>query len=121
MNFNKRFILCGILSIALWSCSTFQDDGRVSEGTIEYAVTYPKLDPNSILAELLPTKMEMKFKDNQMVTDLAAGFGMFRMNVISFGDNKEIAQMVKLINERFTVRFRRHSFGKSADFVQPNW
>lgn len=86
-------------------CESIKDDGRMSEGLIEYTVAYPKLNPNSVLIELLPTKMTMSFKDDYFKTDLAAGFGMFRMNVIVNNDDKEVSQMVKLINDRFVVKY----------------
>jgi len=103
LRFNTLF--GGFLLLLMSACSTFNDDGRISEGIIEFEVTYPKLDPNSILSELLPTKMTMSFKDNQYTTDFSAGFGMFRMNMISNSDEKKMSQMVKLINERFAVNY----------------
>ena len=96
----------------LYGCDSLLDDGRVDEGVIEYQVTYPKLDPSSILAELLPTKMVMKFKDDHYITDLSAGFGMFRMNVINNAEDMEFAQMVKLINDRFVVKYNKENAGQ---------
>jgi len=90
-------------------------DDRISEGIIEYEVTYPKMDPNSILAELLPTKMVMSFKDNHFATELSAGFGMFKMNVINNGEDHELAQLVKLINERFVVQYNQESAIKALE------
>ncbi|MEQ9062555.1 MAG: DUF4412 domain-containing protein [Vicingaceae bacterium] len=90
---------------ALLGCKDIEEDKRLSEGIIEYSVAYPKLDPTSILAELLPSKMTLTFKEDKFTTDLSAGFGMFRLNVISHGDEKEMSQMVKLINERFVVNY----------------
>ena len=116
MNFRNHLnILCIIAITALFGCETLTDDGRISEGMIEYEVTYPKLDPTSILIELLPTKMTMSFKDDKFTTDLAAGFGMFRMNVIANGDDMEVSQMVKLINDRFVVKYDEESIIASND------
>ncbi len=101
--FFKWFILFSAISIIV-SCSEV-DDGRLAEGSIEYKVTYPKLDPNSIMVELLPTQMTLQFKDNNWYSDLSAGFGMFRMNVINNGNDHEMMQMMKLINDKYVVRY----------------
>ena len=100
----QRLILLG-LSVLIMGCEALKEDDRLSEGVIEYSVTYPKLDPNSVLIELLPTKMLFSFKDDLFKTDLAAGFGMFRMNVIVKNDDREVFQLVKLINDRFVVNY----------------
>lgn len=90
-------------------------DGRLSEGVIEYEVSYPKLDPSSVLIELLPTKMTMKFKDDRFVTDLSAGFGMFRMNLVNNSDDHEFVQMVKLIGDKYTVTYDEEKALKSLN------
>ena len=98
-------------------CEHLKKDSRLSEGVIEYEVSYPKMDPSSLLIELLPTKMTMHFRDDEFMTDLAAGFGMFRMNVISNGDDKEMSQMVKLIKERYVVVYDEAAARKSNEHM----
>ncbi|HAW52754.1 MAG TPA: hypothetical protein DCX54_10580 [Flavobacteriales bacterium] len=100
-----RLLLLFSLVVLIAGCEGLKKDGRLSEGIIEYNVSYPKLDPNSVLIELLPTKMTLFFKDDLFKTDLSAGFGMFRMNVIVRNDDKKVSQMVKLINDRFVVNY----------------
>ena len=103
----RRFQCLFFLSllVLITGCEALKDDGRMSEGIIEYGVSYPKLDPNSVLIELLPTKMNLSFKEDMFKTDLTAGFGMFRMNVIVRNDDREVYQLVKLINDRFVVNY----------------
>jgi GLPGLI family protein len=102
--------------IALFaSCTELLDDGRLSEGVIEYEVTYPKIDPGSILIELLPTKMIMKFKDNRFSTELSAGFGMFKMNVLNYSEDHEFVQLVKLINDRVMVKYNEEGALRSLE------
>ena len=106
MNIHRfRFLFFLSLVALISGCEGLKNDGRLREGVIEYNVTYPKLDPNSVLIELLPTKMTLSFKDDLFKTDLSAGFGMFKMNVIVRNDDKEVSQLVKLINDRFVVNY----------------
>lgn len=109
--FFKGFILLSAISLMV-SCAEV-DDGRLAEGSIEYQVTYPKMDPNSIMAELLPTQMILQFKNNNWHSDLSAGFGMFRMNVINNGNDHEMMQMMKLINEKYVVSYNEEEAQKS--------
>lgn len=111
MRLYKNISFYILAAMFLIGCSTFEDDGRMAEGVIEYDVSYPKIEEGSILADLLPNKMTMSFKDNVFMTDLTAGFGMFKMNVISFGEDREIAQMVKLINKKYVVKYDEEKIG----------
>lgn len=100
-----RYLLLLAIIISVNGCTTYFDSGKVSEGIVEFEVSYPELDPSSVLADLLPTKMVMKFKDDKFATDLSAGFGMFKMSIVNDGDEKEFSQLVKLINEKFIVSY----------------
>ncbi len=110
-----RFFLPAIFLAFIVSCDDLIDDGRIKEGVVVYDVQYPKMDESSVLADLLPTKMEMHFKDNKFFNELSAGFGMFKMNVINDGDDHKMIQMVKLINERYAVQYDEAGALKSLE------
>ena len=110
-----RFFLSAIVLAFLVSCDELMDDGRIKEGVIVYDVQYPKMDESSVLADLLPTKMEMHFKDNKFFNELSTGFGMFKMNVINDGDDHQMIQMVKLINERYAVQYDKEGALQSLE------
>lgn len=113
--FLTRFLFIALITTGLYSCSELIGDDRPSEGIIEYDVSYPKMDQGSILADLLPRKMTMMFKDNMYVTDLSAGFGMFKMSVLNHADDGEFAQMIKLIGDRYVVRYDEEAAMKSLE------
>jgi hypothetical protein len=100
----RLLVVCSIL-LGLFSCKEFASDDRINEGIIEFEVSYPKLNDNSVLKDFLPNKMTMKFKDNKFQSELSAAFGLFKTNVISFGDGKSFAQTVKLIDKKYAVKF----------------
>ena len=111
LSFNLITLLLGI--ILLNGCKTFVKDDRVSEGIIEFDVSYPKLKETSVLKDFLPTKMTMKFRDNKFHSELSAAFGLFKTNVISFGDGESFAQTVKLIDKKYAVKYDQEMAKKS--------
>lgn len=113
MNNVYKLVFYFIVSMAIISCDSFKQDQRISEGVIEYQVTYPKLEPGSMLRDLLPTTMTMSFKDGQYVTDLSAGFGLFKTAWLSTGSGESCAQMIKLINEKYVVEFDEKMIAQS--------
>ena len=110
-------LLIFILSIS--GCKNFVQDDRISEGVIEYDVTYPKLEDNSVLKDFLPDKMTMKFDDNKFHSELSAAFGLFKTNIISFGDAEHYAHTVKLIDKKYAVEFDRELSKKSNEKLPP--
>lgn len=116
----NRFLAAAIvLMVSLHSCKNFVQDDRISEGIIVFDVTYPKLDDNSVLKDFLPTKMTMKFDDNKFHSELSAAFGLFKTNVISFGDDQTFAQTVKLIDKKYAVKYDEEKAAHSNSQLPP--
>ena len=63
------FPLLLVLLIILKSCGS----GKISEGVIEYEVTYPDFQGSDMMKGMLPGKMTMKFKDGKFVTTVSKG------------------------------------------------
>lgn len=69
MNSN-RFISLLIVSVFfLASCGKKE----ITEGVIEYEVSYPYLNANDFMVKMLPNKMTMKFKDGKFKTSVTKG------------------------------------------------
>ena len=56
---------------------------NISEGTIEYDVTYPELDSGNIMLEMLPSTMVMQFKDGKFRSELKTAAGIIEMSVLA--------------------------------------
>lgn len=63
----QYFIYAGIL--LLTACG----NGKVTEGIIEYEVSYPYLNASDFMVKMLPNKMTMRFKDNKWKTTVSKG------------------------------------------------
>jgi hypothetical protein len=73
----------------------------IKEGVIEYDITYPKADPNSMMISGLPSKAFLRFKDNNMVNDMSGMMGLISITYISNQTTKKVAQTLTLINKKY--------------------
>lgn len=90
------------LHIVLNSCSTLTDR-PLSEGVIEYSVTYPdslskplKYDPS-----LRPDKMIVKFKNNKTISVVQGLSGAISFSFIQNPEKSESVTLIKLFNKKF--------------------
>lgn len=109
-NFKSIFFLALPLALLLFEgCEP--SGGAISEGTIEYKVTYPKMSNDNFMKDFMPDEMVMKFKDEKYLTELSAGMGMFKTNFLCDGEEEVLAQMVKLINKKYVLVMDKDEVG----------
>lgn len=106
------FFFCTIFAALFNGCKGGLFDRRISEGIIEYEVSYPNINPDDMLAGLMPTSMSMKFKNNQFNAELSAGMGMFKTNFISNSNDFHLINSVKLINKKYATRLDKPAVDK---------
>lgn len=106
------FFCLAILTVLFDGCKGGLFDRRISEGIIEYEVSYPNIDPDDMLAGLMPTSMIMKFKNNQFNAELSAGMGMFKTNFISNSNDYFLINSVKLINKKYATKLDQKAVEK---------
>jgi hypothetical protein len=56
--------------------------GGASEGVIEYAMSFPDLDPNGLMTGMLPEKTVLSFDREHQSLDLSAGMGVFKTSMV---------------------------------------
>jgi GLPGLI family protein len=95
-----RYFLFALILVTVQSCSIFTTD-KVSEGMIEYDITYPSTSNDDLMAGLMPSEMKLHFKENKTYGELSAGMGMFTTALLSFPDKKLVTQTVKVMNKKF--------------------
>jgi GLPGLI family protein len=102
MNLQKKvmkrrvfFSLIVIASMVCWpGCGPRErDDNRISEGVILYDAEL--VDTNSPMADMMPNKMTVKFKNNKTIVQMSAGMGLLTMSFISDPETKTFTQVVK--------------------------
>ncbi len=100
----KRIFFCFIVfsNLFLWvSCGPAVDEGFLSEGVITYDAEV--IDTENSMADLAPTKMLYKFKDNKSCAEMSAGMGMLTLSFISDPETQTFTQLVRLVSQKYCV------------------
>ena len=82
------------------SCSMIEGEAGISEGIINYEVSYPYYD--GLMKEMLPDEMTLTFKDNVYNTELSSG-NMFRTSFIADCPAKTLLHSLKFMNTKSKV------------------
>ncbi len=90
------------------SCREIYDKKFVSEGSIEYKVSYLNSEENDLVS-LMPEKMLCHFKDNKVALDLSGGMGLFRTTFIFDNDKKTFLQLVKILQSKYAATIHQDS------------
>lgn len=70
-------------------CGTTMLGGRGS-GVIEYTMSFPGLDPNGLMADMLPSKTVLTYNREHQSLDLSAGMGVFKTSMVVNTPAKEL-------------------------------
>lgn len=93
-------IIAFTMLACVYGCGTFGSSG-LSEGIIEYEITYPKMDPNNMMVNGLPSRAYLRFKDNNMSNDMSGMMGLISITYISNAQNKGVEQRLTLFNNKY--------------------
>jgi len=108
------------LAFLLGSCG---NDGayekNISEGIIEYKVTYPELDSNNLMLEMLPERMVMKFKKDKYKSELKTAAGIIEMSVIADASNHTMQNVVKLFSDKYVLKLNKEEALKMTGVLPP--
>ena len=84
-----------------------------------YDVTYPELDSDNLMLEMLPNEMKMTFKDDKFKSQLKTGAGIVEMTVIANGEQKLLHNMIKLFNDRYVLTLDEDDALKFTNVIPP--
>jgi len=92
-----------LIVLSCYSCNNKNNDSKlISEGIIEYEITYPNIAADDIfLLSMMPKEMNMKFKDNNTIGELKTGAGVFTTKLISNENQRNLFHFLKLVNKRY--------------------
>jgi len=117
---NLRLFSWLILAITVISCSeggAFKK--HITEGVIVYDVTYPELDSDNLMLEMLPNEMKMTFKDDKFKSQLKTGAGIVEMTVIANGEQKLLHNMIKLFSDLYVLTLDEDDALKFTNVIPP--
>jgi hypothetical protein len=79
----------------------------LSEGVIEYDITYPTLDSGLLGANMLPSTMILTFKDDKYKLETGGQYRPISLGFVSDGRSEKLDFFIKIINQRFISRFNK--------------
>lgn len=95
-----------IMTLLIAACSSITNevfDSRISEGIIEYDISFPEMDDQSITATLLPETMEYCFKENSFSSQFEAAGGVFKNRILADSEAKKVDHELKVFRKKVKV------------------
>jgi len=92
---------------------------HITEGVIEFDVTYPEMDSNNLMLEMLPDKMVLMFKDDRYKSELKTAGGIVEMAVISDASKQRLFNMIKLFSDRYVLELDQAGAKEMTNVLPP--
>jgi len=108
------------LGVLITRCG--EDDAfekHLTEGVIEYELSYPELDSNNLMLEMLPDEMVMHFKEDKFRSELKTGAGIVEMTLIANGADRQMHNMVKLFSDRYVLSLDQQGAREMVNVIPP--
>lgn len=85
------------------SCNTGKNTtSKISEGIIEYEITYPGIAQDDIfMLGMMPKDMKVKFKNSNTIGELKTGAGVFTTRFIVNNNKRNLFHYLKLVNKEY--------------------
>ncbi len=92
-----------VIVLSACSCNNSNKPAqKISEGIIEYEITYPNIDKDDIfMLGMMPKEMKMKFRDNNTIGELKTGAGVFTTKFITNNNQRNLFHYLKLVNKKY--------------------
>ena len=78
----------------------------MSEGTIEYALSFPGYDPNGLMAGMLPEKTIVTFSEDKQLAEVSAGMGLFRTAMLADQEAKQMDYHMSMMGKRLVSHLK---------------
>lgn len=77
-----------------------ETNNSFSQGIITYDVSYPRPIEDKWMEKLMPSEMELMFKNNNINTELTFGLGMIKIGYITNTQDKHLHELLKFMRNR---------------------
>lgn len=96
-------LIMGLLIVACNKISPGSFSGNISEGIIEYKISFPELGDESLTATLMPEIMVYAFKENAFASYFEAAGGVFKNRIIADRNDKTVEHQLKVFRKKVKV------------------
>lgn len=112
------FIALIPLIIITSGCDSF--NGAVNQGIITYDISYPRPIEDKWMETLMPSEMEMQFKNNKINTELTFGLGTIKMGFITNTEDKKLHELLKFFTNRNVSHRGTNQIEELLDKIPPH-
>ena len=81
--------------------------GNGPEGVIEYTMSFPEMDPNGLMADMLPEKTFLSFNRDHQSLDLSAGMGIFKTSMVVNTPDQLVDYHMSIMGKSLMAELRR--------------
>jgi len=83
------------------SCSINHKIRGINQGEIKFKINYLQDASENPLIGLMPTELNMTFKENNVSMSVEGWMGIFKSSFIKMGNNGEVITLLKIMNKKF--------------------
>ncbi|MCB0794155.1 MAG: hypothetical protein KDB88_05415 [Flavobacteriales bacterium] len=87
-------------------CSQVLMRDHISEGIIEYALSFPDYDPNGLMVGMLPERTTLTFGKDKQLAELSAGMGVFRTAIVSDNANQRMDYHLSVLSKKIVAHIQ---------------
>lgn len=84
-------------------CGKNTHSGSVSEGTVEYAMSFPDFPSDGLMAGILPEKTILSFSAGRQHLDMSAGMGVFRTGILVNNEPNRLDYHMSVLGKRMVA------------------
>ena len=86
---HNLFVIPSLLLVIACNSGSDVATSGIDEGIITYEIAFPNIEPNTLLASVLPSEIKTFFKRSKVRTDMSFGMGkMELMRTVTVADSK---------------------------------
>ena len=102
-----------VLFVLLFSaCDNISFQDGITEGKIEYDISYPNIAEDNFMLDLMPKNMSTTFVDNSYRSDIIAGMGIFKTSIICNEGNEKLIHSIKMLRTKYASELTKEDFKK---------
>jgi len=99
----KIGIIIIFLFVVLSSCHIKLGKKGMDEGIIKYQITYLQSESDNPIISLMPTYLNMSFKNNSVLMEVEGWMGVFKSSFIKQFDLNRSVTVLKVMNKKYYV------------------
>ncbi len=94
-----------IITILIFqSCHLNMGESGISEGTMKYDITYLEDESENPIISLMPSQLDMSFKNSSVIMEVEGWMGIFKSTFIKNEQNSEAITLLKMMNKKYCYR-----------------